>query len=52
MQPGARLKTFPAPEVLTWRLIRCYWVNEDDADPVFRLYDWECPTLSLGKMRK
>ena len=24
----------------------------DDADPVFRLYDWECPTLSLGKNEK
>ena len=24
----------------------------DNADPVFRLYDWECPTLSLGKNEK
>ena len=24
----------------------------DDVDPVFRLYDWECPTLSLGKNEK
>ena len=24
----------------------------DYAEPVFRLYDWECPTLSLGKNEK
>ena len=24
----------------------------DNADPVFSLYDWECPTLSLGKNEK
>ena len=24
----------------------------DNADPVFRLYDWKCPTLSLGKNEK
>ena len=24
----------------------------DYPEPVFRLYDWECPTLSLGKNEK